>query len=68
MLNIIINSVDQIEENMIYELEEFIKLINDNTLESKINSYENSLNTSKIMEEIRKQIGLIFPEDLNIPN
>lgn len=61
-------SVDQIEENMVYEIEEFIQLINDNTLESKINTYENSLNTSKIMEEIRKQIGLIFPADLNMSN
>lgn len=57
-------SVDQIEENMMYEVREFIKLINNNTLESKINSHENSLNTSKIMEEIRKQIGLIYPADL----
>ena len=57
-------SVDQIEENMMYELKEFIELINNNTLESKINSHENSLNTSKIMEEIRKQIGLVYPADL----
>ena len=57
-------SVDQIEENMMYELKEFIELINNNNLESKINSYENSLNTSKIMEEIRKQIGLVYPADL----
>lgn len=61
-------SVDQIEENMVYEIEEFIQLINENTLESKINTYENSLNTSKIMEEIRKQVGLIFPADLNMSN
>ncbi|HEX9025131.1 MAG TPA: Gfo/Idh/MocA family oxidoreductase [Clostridium sp.] len=57
-------SVEQIEENMMYEVKEFIELINNNTLESKINSYENSLNTSKIMEEIRKQIGLVYPADL----
>jgi len=57
-------SVEQIEENMMYEVKEFIELINNNTLESKINSHENSLNTSKIMEEIRKQIGLVYPADL----
>lgn len=73
MKNVIINyrdgnneviSVDQVDENMMYELKEFIQLINNNILESEINSYENSLNTSKAMEEIRKQIGLIFPADL----
>jgi predicted dehydrogenase len=73
MKNVIINyrngnneviSVDQADENMMYELKEFIQLINNNILESKINSYENSLNTSKVMEEIRKQIELIFPADL----
>lgn len=57
-------SIDQIEENMMYEVKEFIELINNNDLESKINSNENSLNTSKIMEEIRKQIGLVYPADL----
>jgi len=57
-------SVKQIDENMMYEVKEFIELINSNDLESKINSNENSLNTSKIMEEIRKQIGLVYPADL----
>jgi predicted dehydrogenase len=73
MKNVIINykngnneviSVNQVDENMMYELKEFIQLINNNILESKINSHENSINTSKAMEEIRKQIGLIFPSDL----
>lgn len=57
-------SVEQIEENMMYEVKEFIELINNNNLQSKINSNKNSLNTSKIMEEIRKQIGLVYPADL----
>lgn len=57
-------SGDQIEENMMYEVKEFIGLINNGTLESKINSHENSLNTSKVMEEIRNQIGLVYPADL----
>lgn len=56
-------SVEQLEENMVYELKEFIQLISNNVLESKINSYENSLNTSKITDEIRRQIGLVFPAD-----
>lgn len=39
---------------MMYEFEEFINLINVNLFELKINSYENLLNISKVMEEIRK--------------
>ncbi|AGX44158.1 Gfo/Idh/MocA family protein [Clostridium saccharobutylicum] len=57
-------STEQVEENMMYEIEEFVNLINTNLFESKINSYENSLNTSKVMEEIRKQMGLVYPADL----
>lgn len=57
-------SVDQLDENMVYELEEFIQLIDNNILECKINSHINSLNTSKITEEIRRQMGLVFPADL----
>lgn len=57
-------SVDQTKEAMYYEIKEFISLINNNILESNINSHENSLNTSKVMEEIRKEIGLEYPADL----
>ena len=62
--NIEVISVNQIEENMMYEVKEFIQLITNNTLESKINTHENSLNTSKIMEQIRRQMGLVYPADL----
>jgi len=62
--NIEVISVNQIEENMMYEVKEFILLITNNTLESKINTHENSLNTSKIMEQIRRQMGLVYPADL----
>lgn len=57
-------SIEQIEESMMYEAKEFIDLISNDACESIINSHENSLNTSKIMEEIRRQIGLVYPEDL----
>lgn len=57
-------SNEQDKENMTYELREFIRLINNNMLESKINSHTNSLITSKIMQEMRKQIGLVFPADI----
>lgn len=57
-------SIDQVEEVMSYEIKAFINLINNNNLESSINSHENSLNTSKVMEEIRRLIGLEYPADL----
>jgi len=48
---------------MFYEVEEFIKIIKEGKRESEINSHENSLNTMKIMDEVRKQIGLVYLAD-----
>lgn len=56
-------SIKQEEENMAPEIIEFISLIKNNMLESKINSHNNSLETSKIIQEIRKQVGVVFPAD-----
>jgi len=50
--------------SMYYEVEEFINLIKSGTLESKVNSYEHSLITARILSEARKQIGLAYPADL----
>lgn len=51
-------------DDMYYEVKEFIKLIQNNQRESKINSHNNSYNTMKIMDEIRNQIGLKYDSDL----
>ena len=51
------------KESMFYEVEEFIKIIKEGKRESEINSHENSLNTMKIMDEVRKQIGLVYLAD-----
>ncbi|MFC4320430.1 Gfo/Idh/MocA family protein [Litchfieldia salsa] len=48
---------------MYYETEEFIKLIKNQTYESSVNSYTNSLHTLQLLDETRKQIGLHFPAD-----
>lgn len=56
-------SEPQEEHLMLYEVEAFIKLIESNHLESPINSYRNSLITSIILEEARKQIGIVYPAD-----
>lgn len=48
---------------MFYEAEEFVTLIKENKLESEENTFERSLTTAKIMEEARKQMGIIYPAD-----
>ncbi|KPI47418.1 oxidoreductase [Clostridioides difficile] len=50
-------------EGMYYELVEFISLINNNKIESKINSYENSIIAMELMDEIRRQCNIVYPAD-----
>lgn len=57
-------TVSQKADNMCYEIEEFISLINNNERESKINSLQFSKDVMAIMDESRKQIGLVYPADL----
>jgi len=57
-------SLPTVEHDMYYEIEEFIGLIEAGKTESRINSFENSLITMEIMDEARKQIGLVFPADI----
>lgn len=53
----------QTQESMYYEAVEFADLIKSGRAESDINSLSNSLTVAEIMEETRKQIGLVFPAD-----
>lgn len=46
-----------------YEIAEFINLIESGRMESNINTLENSLTTIEIIDEIRHQLGVIFPAD-----
>lgn len=46
-----------------YEIAEFINLIETGQKESNINTLENSLITIEIMDEIRRQLGILFPAD-----
>nr|WP_309099933.1 Gfo/Idh/MocA family oxidoreductase [Fredinandcohnia onubensis] len=48
---------------MYYETKEFIELIKNGSLESTVNTYENSITVMEILDEARKQIGLVFPAD-----
>ena len=46
-----------------YEIKEFIDTVQSGRLESTINSWENSLATMEIMDEIRRQLGIVYPAD-----
>ena len=48
---------------MRYEAEEFIRLIKSGASESPTNSHANSSIAMAIMDEARKQMGLVFPAD-----
>ncbi|MDL4842037.1 Gfo/Idh/MocA family protein [Aquibacillus rhizosphaerae] len=54
---------EQKSNTMYYEAKAFIDLIVNNKAECTINSFENSLVTASILEEARKQIGVVFPAD-----
>lgn len=51
------------ERTMRYEAAEFIRLIQAGELESATNSHAASLAAMAIMDEARRQIGLVFPAD-----
>ncbi|KHE72108.1 Gfo/Idh/MocA family protein [Halobacillus sp. BBL2006] len=50
---------------MFYEIQEFITLLQSQKIQSSVNSHENTLIAAKVMEEARRKIGLVFPNDLN---
>lgn len=58
-------SIKQREDDMYYELDEFINVINNKEIDSMKNSHKNSLIAIELMDKIRSQIGLEFPADFN---
>ncbi|BDG45674.1 Gfo/Idh/MocA family oxidoreductase [Parageobacillus sp. KH3-4] len=56
-------TVPQEKHPMYYETKEFIELIKTGKRESEVNSHEHSLLTIALMEEARKQTGIVFPAD-----
>nr|MCR4765676.1 Gfo/Idh/MocA family oxidoreductase [Bacteroidaceae bacterium] len=46
-----------------YEMAEFIDLIEQGKLESDVNSHAVSLATIEVIDEVRKQLGVVFPAD-----
>ncbi|HYK71913.1 MAG TPA: Gfo/Idh/MocA family oxidoreductase [Pseudoneobacillus sp.] len=59
-------STQQEHQPMYYEVEEFISLIKNGQTESKVNSFLHSRMTAEITDEVKKQIGLIYPADQQI--
>lgn len=51
------------EDEIYYEIEEFMKLLTEGKLESSINTYERSISIMEILDEARKQIGLTYVKD-----
>lgn len=47
-----------------YEMAEFISLVLDGKRESATNSHGNSITTLEIIDEIRRQTGVVFPADM----
>ncbi len=53
--------IDKYDNNMFYEIEEFIRLIKANKTAQDYNKY--SIMELRIMDEARRQMGLVFPAD-----
>ena len=50
-------------DDMYYEAKEFIALVTSKKQQSELNSHQNTLITAKIIEDARKQVGLVYPAD-----
>lgn len=48
---------------MYHEIQAFINLLDSGKIESSANSHANSMTTMEIMDEARRQIGLVYPAD-----
>lgn len=56
-------SVPTDKDEYFYEVAEFISCILAGKQESTINSWENSLATVEIIDEVRRQMGVVYPAD-----
>jgi len=56
-------SIQDTRNDYYYEIAEFLDLVESGKVESEINSHQNSLITIKIIDEIRNQLGIIYPAD-----
>lgn len=56
-------SIEQSHPVMYYEVKEFIDLINGGKIESNVNTFANSYTTMQVVDKVRAEIGLKFPND-----
>lgn len=56
--------VDQRADSMCYEIEEFMNCIKDGRTESFVNTKKMSVTVMKILDEIRRQTGIVYPADM----
>ncbi len=56
-------SVPQENDEYYYEVAEFINTVLSGRRESAVNSHRNSLATMEVVDEIRRQVGVVFPSD-----
>jgi len=56
-------SVDGENDEYYYEVKEFIDLVLSGKRESNVNSHQNSLITLEIIDEVRRQLGIVYPAD-----
>jgi hypothetical protein len=47
-----------------YEVAEFINVVLAGKRESSVNTHENSLITLEVIDEVRRQLGVVYPADL----
>lgn len=57
-------TIKPIDGDMYFEVKEFIDILEAQGRESSMNSHERSLMLMEILDEIRSQIGLVYPADL----
>ena len=55
--------VEKRQDSMCYEIGEFISCIENNRKESPVNSRKMSASVMKLLDEIRRQTGIVYPSD-----
>ncbi|MGP4040893.1 Gfo/Idh/MocA family protein [Gracilibacillus sp. D59] len=53
----------QEDNTMYYEAKSFIESIENNEIENKVNTWNNSLETIRVLDQARKEVGVVFPAD-----
>lgn len=56
-------SVPQSAHSMVYELQAFVDLVQAGRLESDINTHERMIAVLDVMDEARRQLGIVYPAD-----